>query len=216
VRVSTPARPARSLAALVLAFASALLLFAAPPASAAGSMPGPYGTVCDPTPVRFQSPYTDWGKPSDPRSFPRPGQTYGQTYLSTHPYKANDPDHPFPRYEAELLTEDWGGRTAFYICRGEGPSVYITTWPESKCLTVSDPAKYPDLAVTINWCVENQNEGLKFRIHTNDAGWSVIQDERWGYYLDAVRYSYVDKVYSWVGIYTLKLSADNALAFRMV
>ncbi|WP_159400712.1 hypothetical protein [Streptomyces sp. XY431] len=215
--MSTAARRLRALAALVLAFASALLLFAAPQASAAGSLPGPYGTVCDPNVVRFQSPYSAWGKPADPRgSFPQPSRQVGQTYLSTHPYKTFDPDRPFRRYQAELLTEDWKGQTYWNICRGEGPSVYLTSWPSFECLTVSDPVKYPNAEVTINGCVENQNQGLKFQIHTNSAGWSVIQDDRWGYFLDAVLTPYRDEVYGTVFIYTLKLSADNALAFRMV
>ncbi|WP_329485571.1 hypothetical protein OG618_03055 [Kitasatospora sp. NBC_01246] len=213
--MSTAARPTR--AVLVLAFVGTLLLSAAPQASAAGPLPGPYGTMCDPTPVRLQSPYTDWGKPPDPRgSFPQPIRTYGPTYLSTHPYKVFDPDRPFRRYQAELLTDDWGGATYWNICRGEGPSVYLTTWPNSDCLTVSDPVRYPNAEVTVNGCVENQKEGLKFLIHTNDAGWSVLQDERWGYYLDAVRTTYQDEVYGTEWIYTLKLSADNALAFRIV
>ncbi|MFE7191792.1 hypothetical protein [Kitasatospora sp. NPDC057541] len=215
--MSTVTRPARALAALVLAFASALLLFAAPQASAAGSLPGPYGTLCDPGFVRFQSPYTDWGKPPDPRgTFPPPIRKYGQTFLSTHPYKSSDPDRPFRRYQAELLTEDWEGRTYWNICRGEGPSVYLTTWPSFECLTVGDPVRYPNAEVTVGGCVQSPNQGLKFRIHTNEAGWSVIQDERWGYYLDAVQTTYRDEVYGTVWIYTLKLSADNALAFRMV
>lgn len=215
--MSTATRAARALVALVLALTGALLLLTAPQASAATSMPGPYGTVCDPSQVRFQSPYDDWGKPADPRvTFPTPIRKYGTTYLSTHPYKTFDPDRPFRRYQAELLTDDWGGNNSWYICRGEGPSVYLTTWPDFRCLTVSDPVRYPNAEVTVNGCVENENTGLKFLIHTNDAGWSVIQDERWGYYLDAVQTTYRDEVYGRVGIYTLKLSADNALAFRIV
>ncbi|MFB8242821.1 RICIN domain-containing protein [Kitasatospora purpeofusca] len=210
-------RPTRTLAALVLAFASALLLFAAPQASAAGPVPGPFGTVCDPYPVRFQSPYDDWGKPADPRiTFPRPIQSYGPTYLSTHPYKTFDPDRPFRRYQAELLANDWGGHNTWNICRGEGPSVYLTAWGSYECLTASDPVKYPNDEVTANGCVNSDNMRQKFQIHTNAADWSVIQDERSGYFLDAVRTTYRDEVYGTVWIYTLKLSADNALAFRMV
>ncbi|MFF2660292.1 hypothetical protein ACFVUH_23420 [Kitasatospora sp. NPDC058032] len=214
--MSTVTRPARALAALVLAFASALLLLVAPQASAAGSLPGPGGTVCDPSTVRFQSPYDDWGKPSDPRVFPRPIQKYGPTYLSSHPYKKSDPDRPFRRHQAELLTADWEGSTSWYICRGEGPAVYLMPWPAFDCLTVTDPVASPNAEVTVDPCVDIQGRGLKFRIHTNEAGWSVIQDDRWGYFLDAVRTTYRDEVYGTVWIYTLKLSADNALAFRMV
>ncbi|MFF7456401.1 hypothetical protein [Kitasatospora sp. NPDC008115] len=213
--MSAVARRVRALAALVPALASALLLFAAPQASAAGSLPGPFGTVCDPTLVRFQSPYSDWGKPADPSSFPRT-RKYGPTFLSAHPYKKFDPDRPFRRHQAELLTEDWEGLTRWNICRGEGPSAYLTTWPSFECLTVTDPVSSPNAEVTVNGCVEIQGRGLKFLIHTNEAGWSVIQDERWGYYLDAVRTTYRDEVYGTVWIYTLKLSAESALAFRIV
>ncbi|KJY33373.1 hypothetical protein [Streptomyces sp. NRRL S-495] len=216
--VSTAARRLRALAALVLAFASALLLFAAPPASAAGPVPGPFGTVCDPYPVQFQSPYEDWGKPVDPRiTFPRPTQSYGHTYLSTHPNDLFDPDRRLPRYQAELLANDWRGHNTWNICRGEGPSVYLTAWGSYECLTVSDPVRYPNSEVTANGCINSNDKiGQKFQIHTNSAGWSVLQDDRWGYFLDAVRTSFQDPVYGWVWIYTLKLSADNALAFRMV
>ncbi|MFE2722589.1 hypothetical protein [Kitasatospora sp. NPDC059327] len=211
------ARRARSLAALVLAFASALLMLAAPQASAA-PFKGPYGTVCDERAVGFQSPsdYSDWGIPGDPSTtFPSHWQTYGPTYLSSHPYKSFDRDRPFRRYQAELLTPDWGGRTQWFICRGEGPAVYLQTM-DFYCLTAGDPVKYPGDEIDVMPCVESANTDLKFRIHTNEAGWSVIQDERWGYFLDAVRTSFKDEVFGTVWTYTLKLSADNALAFRMV